>query len=103
MNNPFRDPYSSNQTPYHNPHHLKHMVLNAVEPIVQYGLKEAQFTSNSHALQEVAAITYLMGMGYEPMAARQVVESWEINEMFYPRQEHGHSKFYPNPIPQNVK
>jgi hypothetical protein len=45
---------------------------------------EAQHTSYAHALREVAAITYLMGMGYEPMAARRMVESWEINEAFYP-------------------
>lgn len=59
------------------------MVLNSIEPFVQYGLKEAQYTSYPHALREVAAITYLMGMGYEPMTARQIVESWEVNEMFY--------------------
>jgi hypothetical protein len=47
--------------------------------------KEAPYTSYIHALREVAAITYLMGMGYPPMIARQIVESWEINESFYPR------------------
>jgi hypothetical protein len=81
---------------YHHPHaheylhypkkhdHLKDRVLGAVEPFVQYGLKEAKCTSYPHALREVAAITYLMGMGYEPMKARQIVESWEVNETFYP-------------------
>ncbi|SDI15396.1 hypothetical protein [Alteribacillus bidgolensis] len=80
-----QNPHHMDQNPYHNPHQLKHMVLNTVEPVVQYGLKEAQYTSYKHALREVAAITYLMGMGYNPMAARQMVESWEVNETFYPR------------------
>lgn len=87
MNNPHHyNPYHLNQNPHHNPHHLKHTVLSAVEPFVQYGLKEAQYTSYPHALREVAAITYLMGMGYQPMTAHQIVESWEINETFYPWQ-----------------
>lgn len=72
------------QHPHHSHHPLKHMVLSAVEPIAQYGLKEAHHTSYIHALREVAAITYLMGMGYNPVTARQIVESWEINETFYP-------------------
>ncbi|MFS0822155.1 hypothetical protein [Bacillus sp. 1P02SD] len=65
-----------------NPQQIKFMILNTVEPIVQYGLKEAQYTSYNHALREVAAISYLMGMGYQPMLARQIVESWELNETF---------------------
>jgi hypothetical protein len=77
-------PYDHRQ-PQHNPH-LKHFVLSSVNPIVKYGLKEAQFTSYHHAMQEVAAITYLMGKGYDPVTARQIVESWEINETFYPYQ-----------------
>lgn len=86
MSNPYHyNPYHYNQNP-HNPHHLKHMVLNAVEPFVQYGLKEAKYTSYTHALREVAAIAYLMGMGYEPRIAHQMVESWEINELLYPGQ-----------------
>nr|WP_263324579.1 hypothetical protein [Neobacillus sp. Marseille-Q6967] len=69
-----------------NPHQLKHTVLRNVEPFVHYGLHEAKFTSFPHALREVAAITYLMGMGYDPNIAHQIVESWEINETFYPGQ-----------------
>jgi hypothetical protein len=34
-------------------------------------------------MTEVAAITYLMGKGYDPMTARRMVESWEVDEMFY--------------------
>lgn len=80
--NYFQNPYHVNQNPHHSHHHLKQMVLSTVAPIAQYGLKEAQHTSYIHALNEVAAITYLMGMGYDPMVARQIVESWEMNETF---------------------
>jgi hypothetical protein len=89
------NPYHLNQiqNPYHyqqqqilpRNHHLKQHTLSTVEPIVQYGLKEAQFTSHLHAMREVAAIAYLMGKGYDPSMAHQIVESWEVDEMFYPR------------------
>lgn len=77
------NPYHYNPYP---PHQMKHTVLSTVEPFVHYGLYEAQYTSYVHALREVAAITYLMGMGYSPAVAHQIVESWEINEVFYPGQ-----------------
>lgn len=80
--NYFQNPYHINQNPHYSHHHLKQMVLSTIEPIAQYGLKEAQYTSYIHALCEVAAITYLMGMGYDPRVARQIVESWEMNETF---------------------
>ncbi|MDQ0175013.1 hypothetical protein [Bacillus chungangensis] len=64
---------------------LKQETLSRVEPWVQYGLNEAQKTSIPHAMREVAAITYLMGKGYDPRMAHQIVESWEVDEMFYPR------------------
>ncbi|WP_019416213.1 hypothetical protein [Paenisporosarcina sp. TG20] len=86
MNDHYRyNPHHQNQNPHHNLYHFKNKVLNEVEGIVQYGLKEGQYTSYTHALREVSAIAYLMGMGYEPMIARQMVESWEINETFYPQ------------------
>ncbi|MCP3738062.1 hypothetical protein [Rossellomorea sp. BNER] len=62
---------------------LKHETLNAVKPFVDYGLKEAAYTSYSHALTEVAAIAYLLGKGCDPQTAYTTVESWEKNEMFY--------------------
>ncbi|WP_240627232.1 hypothetical protein [Thermoflavimicrobium daqui] len=62
--------------------YLKYPVLRTVEPFVQYGLREAKYTSFEHALREVAAITYLMGRGYNPRDAHQIVESWEVNERF---------------------
>jgi hypothetical protein len=62
--------------------HLKSQTLNTIAPFVKYGLKEAQSTSFDHALTEVAAMTYLMGMGIDPQTAYAIVESWEINEAF---------------------
>ncbi|MBO8177017.1 hypothetical protein [Aeribacillus pallidus] len=62
---------------------LKDRTLNMVSPLVQYGLREAQMTSYAHALQEVAAIAYLMGRGFDPQTAYATVESWELNEVFY--------------------
>jgi hypothetical protein len=79
------------QNPYHyqqqslmpQTQQLKHHTLSTVEPVVQYGLKEAQFTSPQHAMREVAAMAYLIGKGYDPRTAHQIVESWEVNEVFY--------------------
>ncbi|MGG3798611.1 hypothetical protein [Metabacillus fastidiosus] len=78
------------QNPYQQQSHnlqtqqLKQHTLSTVEPIVQYGLKEAQVTSYLHAMREASAISYLIGRGYDPQTAHQIVESWEVNEMFYP-------------------
>lgn len=82
------NPYQYQMSPQHHfaPNPLKHMVLSKVEPFVHYGMHEAKHTSYVHALREVAAIAYLMGMGYAPTMAHQMVESWEINEVFYPGQ-----------------
>ncbi|MBU8682290.1 MULTISPECIES: hypothetical protein [Bacillus] len=63
--------------------HLKHKTLCTVAPFVHYGLNEAQATSYHHAMEEVAAMAYLMGMGMNPHLAYCTVESWEINETFY--------------------
>ncbi|MFB5934614.1 hypothetical protein ACE8FZ_15100 [Peribacillus frigoritolerans] len=60
--------------------HLKSQVLNIIAPFVKYGLEEAKDTSYVHALQEVAAMTYLIGQGMDPQTAYLTVESWEINE-----------------------
>ncbi|MGG3572500.1 hypothetical protein ABES80_08375 [Bacillus gobiensis] len=62
---------------------LKRETLCQVQPWVHYGLNEAQFTSVPHAMTEVAAIAYLMGKGYDPRTAHRIVESWEVNEVFY--------------------
>jgi hypothetical protein len=85
--NPYQyNPYHMSQHQHYDPNALKHMVLSKVEPFVPYGLHEAKHTSYVHALREVAAIAYLMGMGYAPNMAHKMVESWEINEQFYPGQ-----------------
>ncbi|MEC1260978.1 hypothetical protein P9D34_11015 [Bacillus swezeyi] len=63
--------------------HLKPVTLCTVAPFVHYGLNEAQATSYHHAMEEVAAMAYLMGMGMDPHTAYCTVESWEINEKFY--------------------
>ncbi|RSK29296.1 hypothetical protein EJF36_07650 [Bacillus sp. HMF5848] len=59
---------------------LKQPTLQAVEPFVQYGLKEAKKTSLAHAMREVAAISFLLGQGMDPQTAYKTVESWELNE-----------------------
>lgn len=60
----------------------KKKTLYKVEPWVQYGLSESKRTSIEHAMREVAAITYLIGKGYDPQTAHQIVESWEVDERF---------------------
>jgi hypothetical protein len=57
-------------------------LLNKLNPVIYYGLGEAEVTSVQHALTEVALISYLMGMGYDFHSARALVEQWEINEVF---------------------
>ncbi|WP_338750707.1 hypothetical protein [Bacillus sp. FJAT-52991] len=72
------------QQQFYNPQiqQLKYHTLSTVEPIVQHGLHEAQFTSYLHAMTEVSAISYLVGRGYDPQTAHRIVESWEVNEVF---------------------
>jgi hypothetical protein len=62
--------------------HLKSQVLTAVAPFAKYGMKEAKKTSYHHAMQEIAAMSYLIGKGMDPQTAYLTVESWEINEKF---------------------
>ncbi|MGP7816615.1 hypothetical protein [Niallia sp. 01092] len=62
--------------------HLKAQTLNSIDPFVQYGLKESKATSYKHALQEVAAMAYLLGKGMDAHTAYLTVESWEKNETF---------------------
>jgi hypothetical protein len=69
--------YSHHYYPmYSHPSELKHETLSTTAPAVEHGLKEAQKTSYQHALQEAAAISYLMGKGYNYPTAWQMVESW---------------------------
>ena len=62
---------------------LKKKVLNAVSSINQYRLQESWNKGDPHGVVEVAAISYLMGMGYTPIAAKQMVELWEMNDSSY--------------------
>jgi hypothetical protein len=57
-------------------------VLKRVRPWVEYGMREGRVTGMRHAMTEVAAITYLMGMGYDQYTAHRIVESWEVDERF---------------------
>lgn len=65
---------------------LRDYVLGTVAPVVRYGLYEMQYTSVAHAMFEISAITYLMGMGYDFHTARCIVEGWEVHESFPPYQ-----------------
>lgn len=71
-------------------------VLTRVMPAVQHSLYEAPKTSVHHAIYEAAAISYLMGCGYDFCTARQIVESWEIGEAFPPYQTY---TMYPSSYP----
>ncbi|WP_374721047.1 hypothetical protein [Peribacillus tepidiphilus] len=62
--------------------HFKNATLTAITPFVNYGLKEGKHTSFKHALEEVAAMSYLLGKGFDPQTAYLTVESWELNEYF---------------------
>ena len=61
-------------------------VLGTISPVVRYGLYEMKFTSVHHSMFEIAAISYLMGRGYDFPTARHIVESWEVHESFPPYQ-----------------
>jgi hypothetical protein len=65
---------------------IRDQVLSAVGPVVHHGLREAGRTSVNHAMYEVAAISYLMGRGYDYHTAHRIVESWETGEAFPPYQ-----------------
>jgi hypothetical protein len=65
--------------PYSYSHpNLMYETLTIVEPWVRHGLIEAQRISTEHALREAAAVSYLIGRGYPPHVAHQIVESWWV-------------------------
>ncbi len=64
----------------------RNVVLMTVYPAVRHGLHEMPYTSPAHALYEAAALAFLMGRGFDFYTARNIVESWEINESFPPFQ-----------------
>jgi hypothetical protein len=69
-------PYYPSYLAYSLPTNLRLETLTVVEPWVRHGLKEAHAISTEHALREATAITYLVGKGYNPYVAHQIVESW---------------------------
>jgi hypothetical protein len=79
---------------------IREQVLATVRPVVMYGLHELPKTSPEHAMYEVAAITYLMGRGYDYYTAHRIVESWETGEAFPPFQGYP-SQSYPYGTPQH--
>ena len=62
---------------------MKKNVLKKLDNWVEYGMLEARKTSYKHALREITAISYLMGMGYPENLAHLIVQSWEKNENYY--------------------
>lgn len=56
--------------------YMKQPVLSLVNPWVQFGVNEAKRSSLEHAFTEVAAISYLMGKGFDQTTAHLIVESW---------------------------
>jgi hypothetical protein len=69
---PYAYPYAHG---YHDSY-LEQETLGVTAPVVHHGLKEAKVISYQHALQQAAAISYLMGKGYNFLTAWQIVESW---------------------------
>jgi hypothetical protein len=65
---------------------MRSQVLGAIAPVAYYGLEEAAYTSVQHAMYEVAAISYLLGRGYDFQTAHMIVESWEVGKAFPPYQ-----------------
>lgn len=65
---------------------LRDVVLSTIQPVVTYGLYEMKYTSVTHSMFEISAISYLMGRGYDFPSARRIVESWEVGESFPPYQ-----------------
>lgn len=61
-------------------------VLGIITPVAYYGLQEAGYTSVQQAMYEVAAISFLMGQGYDFQTAQMIIESWEDGEAFPPLQ-----------------
>ncbi|UJF36072.1 cupin domain-containing protein [Paenibacillus hexagrammi] len=57
---------------------LKMETLQHVEICVTQGLDEARQYSAEHTLRKTSARSYLIGKGYHPSTAAQLVESWQL-------------------------
>jgi hypothetical protein len=60
----------------------KRKMMNMMNPLVNYGIYEAVEYGVRHGITEAVLIAYLMGSGYGMMDARNMVESWEVDEKF---------------------
>ncbi|ANE48054.1 hypothetical protein SY83_19120 [Paenibacillus swuensis] len=57
----------------------RYSVIEDLRPAIAYGLNEAEGRGYDHTLSEVAAISYLMGLGYDYNTAYATVDSWNLN------------------------
>ncbi|MDB5054960.1 MAG: hypothetical protein JWM44_3010 [Bacilli bacterium] len=67
-------PYQGYSTPVSD--NLAQETLTAIDPAFKHGLKEISITPLPHAIKEAAAISYLIGKGYDYHTAHYTVESW---------------------------
>lgn len=53
-------------------------ILQMIEPVAQHGVRELEAGVNpTHTMRQVAAAGYLVGSGYSPRQAIEMVEKWE--------------------------
>jgi hypothetical protein len=55
---------------------LARETLSAIDPAFRHGLNELSITPLPHVIKEAAAISYLIGKGYDYNTAHQTVECW---------------------------
>jgi hypothetical protein len=67
-------PYQGQSTPIAG--NLAQETLSAIDPAFKHGLKEISITPLPHAIKEAAAVSYLIGRGYDYNTAHNIVESW---------------------------
>jgi hypothetical protein len=67
-------PYQGQTTPIAG--NLAQETLTAIDPAFKHGLKEISITPLPHAIKEAAAVSYLIGRGYDYNTAHNIVESW---------------------------
>ncbi|NBI28106.1 hypothetical protein ERL59_03930 [Chengkuizengella sp. YPA3-1-1] len=53
-----------------------------ISPWIRHGLDKAENKNYKQAMEEIALISYLMGSGFDARTSHQIVESWEVREMF---------------------
>ena len=68
-------------------------LINCLSPLVAYGLKEGNYTGIEHAMMKVILIAYVMGMGFDRLTARKLVESWEEDGRFPGRDKRNRRRY----------